>query len=88
MLIVFKIAEPSHSFWKMCITQSSNKAAEKESLNLKSSVYKERRLVFWKKNETINKIELRAFVWTCYTWNKCNMENAIFFLIQPKSNSM
>ena len=32
--------------------------------------------------------KFRTFVWTCYTWNNCNMENAIFFLIQSKHNSM
>ena len=38
-------------------------------------------LVFWKKNENQIENKFWTFVWPCYTWNKWNMENAIFFLI-------
>ena len=61
-----------------------NKAADEEFLDtyLKSTFKKIlfiKSLVFWKKNEKQNKIKFWTFASTCYTWYKCNMENAIFF---------
>ena len=49
-----------------------------------------KRLVFWKKNEKQNEMKFWTFSETPYTWNKCNMENVIFFLgsrtVAPEGN--
>ena len=70
-----------------------NKSVDGEFLDLYSkSVFKKimfiKSLVFWKKNEKQNEIKFWKFVWACYTWNNCNLENAIFCLILPKYNHM
>ena len=40
-------------------------------------VYKEPRSL--KAKSKAKKIKFWTFVWTCYTWSKCNMEDAIVF---------
>ena len=42
----------------------------------------------WKKNDKRNESKFRTFAWTCYTSNRCNVENPMFFLILQKCNSM
>ena len=65
----------------------SNKTADGESLDLYlKRVFCFWKYLFWKKNEKGNEIKFWTFVWTCYTRNKYNMENVIFFLIQSKYN--
>ena len=39
-------------------------------------------------HEKQNKIKFWTFVWNGYTWNKLNMENAIFFHMLSKFNSI
>ena len=94
-MIVFKLTELSHICSKQIITPFNclNKTAAGESLDLYwKSVFKKilfvESLVLWKKNEKRNEMKFWTFVWTCYTWGKCNMENATFFLIIFKCRSM
>ena len=76
--------------------QYLNKFAYIESLNIFwKSVFKKilliKSLLFWKKGEKRNEIKFWIFIrtmWTCYAWNKCNMENKIFFLMLLNYNSM
>ena len=47
-----------------------------------------RKLLSWKKIERQKKTKLWTFIWTSHVWNKFNMDNAIFFLILRKYNSI
>ena len=83
MLIVFMLTELLCSCSKQvyilfsCLSITGN--GKFLDLYLKSILKKILFISVLKENEKWNKIKLWTFLWTWYVWNKCNMENVIFF---------